>query len=161
MYVYGIVSLQELSFWIQTGLLLCKNWAHADKNKYRLFGEYHFFTPRIISLWGSVRILCWLVLKWINNRKKKKHYFFFFTIQTNTKTEYNITTSMLDGYKQLLRPRAPFVNLTHSLIPTEMVEFVSQNIFEDKLGDGVSGGFRGGCRGFAPPFYWKIYHFHV
>lgn len=40
-------------------------------------------------------------------------------------SEFDIITSILNGYNKLVRPIDPVNNVTHSLIPKETIEFVS------------------------------------
>ena len=53
-------------------------------------------------------------------------YMHIYIIVEKPATEYDIITSILDHpYNKLVRPIDPVVNVTHSLIPKEMLHFVS------------------------------------
>lgn len=53
-------------------------------------------------------------------------YMHVYIIVEKPATEYDIITSILDHpYNKLVRPIDPVVNVTHSLIPKEMLHFVS------------------------------------
>lgn len=49
----------------------------------------------------------------------------FFFISEKPATEHYIITKILNGYNKLVRPTDPTVNVTHFLIPRELVHFVS------------------------------------
>lgn len=52
-------------------------------------------------------------------------YLLSFVLLERSATEYDIITTVLNGYNRLVRPIDPVNNVTHSLIPKETIVFVS------------------------------------